>query len=42
VKHIRLGPSLPVFISPNVLGILAREFDLKLITTADQDLAAAL
>jgi hydroxylamine reductase len=42
VKHIRLGPSLPVFISPKVLDILAGEFDMKLITTADQDLAAAM
>lgn len=29
VKGIRLGPALPAFISPNVLAILAEQFDLR-------------
>ena len=42
IKDIRLGPSLPAFVSPNVLNVLVNTFDLKPITTVDQDLAAIL
>ncbi|MCM8771037.1 MAG: hydroxylamine reductase [Candidatus Omnitrophica bacterium] len=42
VKNIRIGPSLPAFISPNILSILEEKFDLKLITTPDNDLADIL
>jgi hydroxylamine reductase len=42
IKDIRLGPSLPAFISPNVLDVLVKNFDIKPITTPDQDLAAIL
>ncbi|MDD3024328.1 MAG: hydroxylamine reductase [Syntrophomonadaceae bacterium] len=42
IKDIRLGPSLPAFISPNVLNVLVNTFNLKAITTAEQDLAAIL
>jgi len=42
VRNIRLGPSLPAFISPNVLDVLVKNFDLKPIATADEDLAAIL
>jgi hydroxylamine reductase len=42
VKGIKLGPSLPAFVSPNVLQVLIKEFDISLITTAEEDLKAAL
>jgi len=40
VKHIRLGPTLPAFVSPGVLKVLVEKFDLKPTTTVEQDLAA--
>ena len=40
VKHIRLGPTLPAFISPNVLNVLVEHFDLKPTTTVEQDVQA--
>ncbi len=40
VKHIRLGPTLPAFISPGVLKVLVDNFDLKPTTTVEQDVAA--
>lgn len=42
IKGIRLGPSLPAFISPNILKFLVEKFDVKPITTAQEDLAAIL
>jgi hydroxylamine reductase len=42
LKGIRLGPSLPAFLSPNVLDTLVKNFDIKPITTADEDLKAIL
>jgi hydroxylamine reductase len=42
IKGIRLGPSAPAFVTPNVLKVLQDNFDLKLITTADEDLKAIL
>lgn len=42
IKDIRLGPTLPEFITPNVLDFLVKTFDIKPITTPDQDLAAIL
>jgi len=42
IKGIRLGPSLPAFITPNVLDVLVKTFDLKPISTPDEDLAAIL
>ncbi|MHB8157501.1 MAG: hydroxylamine reductase [Desulfocucumaceae bacterium] len=42
IKGIRLGPSLPAFITPNVLEVLVQSFDIKPITTPDQDLADIL
>ena len=38
IKNIRLGPTLPAFISANVLGVLVDKFDVKPITTPKQDL----
>ena len=40
VKHIRLGPTLPAFVSPGVLKVLVQSFDLKPISTVEQDVAA--
>ena len=42
IRGIRLGPSLPAFLTPNVLDTLAKNFDIKPITTADEDLKAIL
>jgi hydroxylamine reductase len=42
IKGIRLGPTLPAFLSPNVAKVLVDTFDLKPITTPSQDLAAIL
>jgi len=42
IKNIRLGPTLPAFITPNVLDVLVKTFDIKPITTVDEDLKAIL
>jgi len=42
IKGIRLGPSLPAFITPNVLDTLVKNFDIKPIGTPDEDLKAIL
>lgn len=42
IKNIRLGPSLPAFITPNVLDVLVKNFNIKPITTPDVDLKAIL
>jgi hydroxylamine reductase len=42
IKDIRLGPSLPAFITPNVLDVLVKNFAIKPITTPDEDLKAIL
>jgi hydroxylamine reductase len=42
IRGIRLGPSLPAFITPNVLATLVKTFDIKPIGTADEDLEAIL
>jgi hydroxylamine reductase len=42
IKNIRLGPSLPAFITPNILKFLVENFNIMPITTPDQDLAAIL
>ena len=42
IKDIRLGPSLPAFISPGVLDVLVDKFNLMPIQTAEEDLAAIL
>lgn len=42
VKGIRVGPTPPAFISPNVFKVLQEKFGLKLITTADGDLKSIL
>jgi len=42
IKGIRLGPTLPAFLSPGVTKVLVEQFDLKPITSPEQDLAAML
>lgn len=42
IKDIRLGPSLPAFITPNVLNVLVKNFDIKPITTPEEDLKTIL
>jgi len=42
IKDIRLGPTLPAFITPNVLDVLVKNFAIKAITTPDEDLKAIL
>ena len=42
VKGIRLGPTLPAFVSPNVLKVLVDKFDIKPIGTVEEDVAAIM
>ncbi len=42
IKNIRLGPTLPAFISPNVLNILVEKYGIAPITTPEEDLKALL
>lgn len=42
IKNIRLGPSLPAFITPNVLDVLVKNFNIMPIGTPDGDLKAIL
>lgn len=42
IKNIRLGPSLPAFVSPNVLNLLVEKYGIKPVTTPDEDLKAIL
>ncbi len=42
VKHIRLGPTLPAFLSPNVAKVLVENFDIKPIGDVKDDVAAIM
>lgn len=42
IQNMRLGPSLPAFITPNVLDVLVKNFNIKPISTPDEDLKAIL
>jgi len=42
IKNIKLGPTLPAFITPNVLNHLVENYNIAPITTPDQDLAELL
>lgn len=42
IKGIFLGPTLPAFLSPNVLQYLVDTFDLRPISTAEDDLKTCL
>jgi hydroxylamine reductase len=42
IKNIRLGPSLPAFVTPAVLGVLVEKFNIAPISTPEADLKAIL
>jgi hydroxylamine reductase len=42
VKGIRLGPTLPAFVSPTVLNVLVENFDIKPTGDVDEDIAAMM
>ncbi|MDR3414354.1 MAG: hydroxylamine reductase [Formivibrio sp.] len=42
VRNVRLGPSLPAFLTPTLLDVLVGRFGIQPITTAEADIAAAL
>jgi hydroxylamine reductase len=42
IRDIRLGPSLPAFVTPEALNVLVDKFAIKPIGTAKEDLAATL
>jgi hydroxylamine reductase len=42
IKDIRLGPSLPAFVTPDVLDVLVKNFNIMPISTPDEDLKAIL
>ena len=42
IKNIRLGPSLPAFITPNILKVLVEKFNIMPITNPEEDLKAIM
>jgi len=42
IRNIKIGPSLPAFVTPNVLAFLVENFNIQPITTAEQDLKQIL
>ncbi len=42
IKNIRLGPTLPAFVTPPVLEVLSEKFNIMPITTPQEDLQAIL
>ena len=42
IENIRLGPTLPAFVSPNILNFLVEKFKIKPITTPENDLREIL
>jgi len=42
IKNIRLGPTLPAFVAPNVLDLLVKNYAISPITTPEADLKAIL
>ncbi len=42
VKNIHLGPTLPAFLSPNVVNVLANNFGIAGITTVNEDMKILL
>ena len=42
IKDIRLGPSLPAFVSPNILNVLVEKFNIMPINAPDEDLKVIL
>ena len=42
IKNMRLGPSLPAFVTPAALNVLVEKFNIKPIGTAEEDLREIL
>ncbi len=42
IKDIRIGPSLPAFITPGILNVLVEKFNIMPIKTPDEDLDAIM
>ncbi len=42
VRNVRLGPTLPAFLTPALIDVLVNRFGIQPITTAEADIAAAL
>lgn len=42
IKNIRLGPTLPAFLTPNVLKVLQDNYNIQPITTPEEDIKAIL
>lgn len=42
IKNIRLGPSLPAFLTPGLVDVLVERFNITPISTPEQDLKAIL
>ncbi|MBQ1406738.1 MAG: hypothetical protein IIY88_01265, partial [Eubacterium sp.] len=42
IKNIRLGPTLPAFVSPNVLSYLVEHYNIAPTTTPEEDMKAIL
>lgn len=42
IKNIRLGPTLPAFVSPHVLSVLVDKFGIMPISTPEEDIKAIL
>jgi len=42
IKNIKLGPTLPLFVSKNVLDVLVKNFNIKPISTPEEDIKEAL
>nr|MCR5335664.1 hypothetical protein [Synergistes sp.] len=42
IKNILLGPSLPAFVSPNVLAYLVENYGIAQVTTPEEDLKRLL
>ncbi len=42
IRNIRLGPTLPAFLSPNILHFLVENFGIAPITTPEEDIKALM
>ena len=42
IKNIRLGPSLPAFLSPNILNFLVENYGIAPVTTPEEDIKALM
>lgn len=42
VRNVRLGPTLPAFLTPTLVDVLVKRFGILTITTAEADVAASM